>query len=370
LKVTNDFTVASLFSGAGGLDLGFQWEGFKIIWANDNLPNVVETYNRNIGGHAIYGDIHKIHYDEIPSSDIIIGGPPCQSFSHLGVRDENDPRGNLVFKFVDIIQEKKPRIFLMENVPGIESSKYNGEKLIKYLVNRFTKIGYTVSHFKLLATKYLVPQKRKRIFLVGGLNGSIQKPDPVLYAKQRYGIDLKSYDISARAAIDDLGDCVKKGRLAKYSKEPHSKFASLMRGNSANNVSLHICPRMSDTDSLYIKHIPPGGNYRDIPDEISTKRIKKFKASGGRTTTYGRLHPDRPSYTINTYFRRPNVGCNFHYEKARLITPREAMRFQSFPDDFDIIYRSQDGRNAMIGNAVPPLLARALAWSINKFLMN
>ena len=85
---------------------------------------------------------------------------------------------------------------------------------------------------------------------------------------------------------------------------------------------------------MLVNHIPPGGNYKDVPDEFATGRITKYKESGGRTTTYGRLHPDEPAYTINTYFRRPNVGCNFHYADLRLITPREAMRFQSIPDYF------------------------------------
>jgi DNA (cytosine-5)-methyltransferase 1 len=127
-------------------------------------------------------------------------------------------------------------------------------------------------------------------------------------------------------------------------------------------------PRMSETDQRLVSHIPPGGNYMDVPDEAATGRILKFKETGGRTTTYGRLHPDEPSYTINTYFRRPNVGCNFHYGRERLITPREAMRFQSIPDRFEIQYTAQDDRNALIGNAVPPLLAQALAWSLRKAL--
>jgi DNA (cytosine-5)-methyltransferase 1 len=106
----------------------------------------------------------------------------------------------------------------------------------------------------------------------------------------------------------------------------------------------------------------------DIPDEIAPGRVLKYKKTGGRTTTYGRLHPDRPAYTINTYFRRPNVGCNFHYGEPRLITAREAMRFQSIPDHFELVFTRQDERNALIGNAVPPLLARALAFSVKNTL--
>lgn len=137
-----------------------------------------------------------------------------------------------------------------------------------------------------------------------------------------------------------------------------------MRQRGLPDVSLHEEPRMADTDRLLVKHIPPGGNCTDIPDEIAPGRVLKFKRTGGRTTTYGRLHPDRPSYTINTYFRRPNVGCNFHCLEPRLITPREAMRFQSIPDHFEVRYGSEDGRNALIGNAVPPLMAHAIAWAL------
>jgi DNA (cytosine-5)-methyltransferase 1 len=117
-----------------------------------------------------------------------------------------------------------------------------------------------------------------------------------------------------------------------------------------------------------VQHIPPGGNYTDIPDSISTGRVMKFKETGGRTTTYGRLHPEQPSYTINTYFRRPNVGCNFHYSEPRLITPREAMRLQSMPDHWELVFSSQDARNALIGNAVPPLMGHAIAWSVAQSL--
>jgi len=370
LSKKNDYTITSLFSGVGGLDLGFKFEGFKILWANDNRLNAVKTYNYNIGSHAECKDIRTLLTDDIPSADIIIGGPPCQSFSHLGVRNQNDPRGRLVFKFLEIIKEKQPRIFVMENVPGIESSRIDGNKLVDYLTNEYKKMGYSVSKFKLLATNYLVPQKRKRVFLIGGLGLTIQEPDPITFAKTCYDMNLQDYDLSAKAAIDDLGECVKNRQRAHYNKEPHSMFSKIMRKKRLTDVSLHICPRMSQRDKLFIKYIPPGGNYRNIPDEIATERIKKFKKTGGRTTTYGRLHPEHPAYTINTYFRRPNVGCNFHYEKPRLITPREAMRFQSMPDDFEIFYNSQDERNAYIGNAVPPLLSHALAWSIKMSLQN
>lgn len=357
-------TVTSLFCGIGGLDLGFTWAGFKISWANDISQNAVKTYQRNFGLRPICKDLKKVDVDEIPKSDIIIGGPPCQAFSLVGKRSKDDPRGELVFKFLDIVRLKLPGAFAMENVPGMAASYIEGTRLPQLLAVKFEDLGYKVTVLKLSAMDYLVPQKRQRIFILGSMNEEIRKPNPWEFAKECYGKNKEQFDLSAKAAIGDLGACVKKGELASYRSEPGSEFAKLMRSSSGDMVSLHECPRMSEKDAQLVDHIPPGGNYMDIPDEIATSRVLKFKETGGRTTTYGRLHPDRPAYTINTYFRRPNVGCNFHYKEKRLITPREAMRFQSFPDYIEIEYGSQDERNSFIGNAVPPLLAQAIAWSI------
>lgn len=254
----------------------------------------------------------------------------------------------------------------MENVPGIAASKVNGRRLTEVLSEEFSSIGYNVTIMKLDASDYLVPQKRNRIFLVGLLSGKATIPDPALFAKTCYGVDIDTYDFSAEGAIGDLGSPVPKMALATYNDRKPSRFAQIMRMRGNDSFTLHEHPRMSEMDKLLISFIPPGGNYLDVPDEFATKRILNFKKTGGRTTTYGRLHPARPSYTINTYFRRPNVGANFHYCQPRLITAREAMRFQSIPDYFTTIHFSQDSRNTLIGNAVPPLLAHAVAWALMK----
>ena len=137
-----------------------------------------------------------------------------------------------------------------------------------------------------------------------------------------------------------------------------------MRKHNNKTISFQNMPTMSDKDKAFIKHIPPGGNYTHIPDNISTQRIMNFKKTGGRTTTYGRLHPDKPAYTINTYFNRPNVGANYHHSEERLITVREAMRLQSFPDDFEPVFSNQRSLHMQIGNAVPPVLGWVLGEAI------
>lgn len=362
------YSVVSLFCGLGGLDLGFEWGGFKVLWANDLLPYATETYRLNFGSgvETVTGDVTEVPLDEIPSADVVIGGPPCQSFSLVGQRRPDDPRGALVFRFFEVVEAKRPRAFVMENVPGMAASRINGRRLPEVLAEAFTGLGYEVSLFRLLATDYLVPQLRRRLVLVGHLSGTKpEEPDGAVFARECYGMDPSEQDLGARAAVGDLGACAARGERAPYrDANAATPFARIMRRRGLPDVSLHEEPRMSDTDRLMVEHIPPGGNYRDIPDEIAPGRVLKFKRTGGRTTTYGRLHPDKPSYTINTYFRRPNVGCNFHYSEPRLITPREAMRFQSIPDHFELRYGSQDGRNALIGNAVPPLMSHAIAWSL------
>lgn len=361
-------TVASLFCGLGGLDLGFMWAGFQTIWANELCENAARSYAENFGLAPVTGDIQHISICDIPDSDVIIGGPPCQSFSLVGLRRQGDERGHLVFRFRDIVLKKRPKAFVMENVPGLAASRSDGKRLTAILAVDFEAAGYCVTVVKLKASDFMAPQARTRIFILGSICTPIEVPDSRKFASECYGIDVASFDISARAAIGDLGPCVRKGERAQYRCAPHSEFAGLMRRGNGDTVSLHECPRMSPRDLEFAKHIPPGGNYRDIPDAISTNRIMKFKKTGGRTTTYGRLHPDRPAYTINTYFRRPNVGSNFHYSEQRLITPREAMRFQCFPDAFVVHHSSQDERNAYIGNAVPSLLAHAIAWSVRNSL--
>jgi len=365
--LTNENTFISLFAGIGGLDYGFLLKGWKPLYVNEFHTNTALSYE-GIHNHVVdTTDIRDVIIDELPDSKVIIGGPPCQSFSLVGKRLEDDPRGDLVHRFVEIVLRKKPEAFIMENVPGILSSKIDGRKLIEIIEDKFEKAGYYVSRTKPIATDYGVPQLRKRVVLLGSL-----KSKPELISSNDFfkamEWDKGAYSISSKAAIGDLGDAVCKGELAKYSRIKPSLFATFMRKKNDKTITLHELPRMSDTDKAYVKNIPPGGNYMNIPDDIATPRVLYFKKTGGRTTTYGRLHPDKPSYTINTAFRRPNVGSNFHYGYDRLITPREAMRFQSIPDNWNLIFGAQDERNTMIGNAVPPLLGLALQMSIEKSL--
>lgn len=361
-------TVSSFFSGIGGLDLGFEWAGASVNWASDISLIAAETYPLNFDRALVRADINELNISQVPESDIIIGGPPCQSFSLVGLRRPDDERGKLVFQFLEVIRTKKPAGFVIENVPGLAAAHIDEERLTIYLARELEALGYFVTVMKLNAAHYLVPQLRKRVFIVGSRVSRVATPDPDEFAKNVTGRSSAECEIGTWAALRDLGKVVGKGELTTYSQPAASQFAALMREGSVE-FSLHEMPRMSATDSTLIKFIPPGGNYMDVPDEYSTPRIMNFKRTGGRTTTYGRLHPLRPAYTINTYFRRPNVGANFHPVEERLISVREAMRLQSIPDRFSIAnVGPQDERNALVGNAVPPLLAHAVARELLRSL--
>lgn len=339
--------VVSLFSGGGGLDIGFKQAGYDIVWAIDINQDAVNSYKKNVGTEIICDNLYEIEAKQIPRCDFVIGGPPCQSFSLAGNRHCDDKRGQLVWKYIDIIKELQPKGFLFENVPGLVSAKNSeGEKIFPLLFKAFSEIGYNVSYKIVNAADYGVPQLRKRIIVVG-LKGSMNNfefPEPTHNADGSCG---KKRYVSVKEALGDL---------------PHP--------SKDCGITEHEWPTMSELDKYICHHVRPGGNYMDIPDEVNSIRIKRLKRDGGHTTCYGRMSPDKPSYTINTYFNRPNVGCNIHYEQERLITLREAMRLQTFPDEYEFCSRSKQGKNIIIGNAVPPLLAKTLAEHLLNYVGN
>lgn len=364
--------VVSLFSGCGGLDLGFKWSGFDVVWAIDNSETACQVYEKNVGREIACGDIQSVDYDDVPDCDVIIGGPPCQAFSLVGKRDAMDGNFSLVWEFLRGVKEKSPHAFVMENVPGLRSAvDRNGRKILPVLIKSFERLGYTVAAHVVNAADYGVPQRRKRLVLIGSRGKNSISLVPKTHSGDHDEIKLFNFKkwVSAREALDDLPKPPQEDFPLRYTKSPGSEFGMWVR-NESRAVQNHWMPTMSELDREIISHIPEGGNYMDVPDHIPSRRIKNFKITGGRTTTYGRLDRKMPAYTINTYFSRLNVGCNIHYSQDRLITIREGLRLQSFRDDFVLPNSlSKRAQYSVVGNAVPPLLAFALAESLRSQLL-
>lgn len=357
-------SVVSLFSGGGGLDLGFVAENYNIIWAIDNNKNATETYKRNIGDHIICADINTIDLNTIPTADVLIGGPPCQSFSLAGNRNVEDARGKLVWKYLQIIEHVQPQAFVFENVTGLLSAKNsNGEKILDLLKQAFLNIGYTIEQQVINAADFGIPQRRRRVIIVGLKGQKFVFPKPT---HSETNPALKKY-VSVEDALGDLPNAINdENGTVDYLTPPQNDFQRYIRRDCA--ITEHFVPQMSELDKYIVRHVKPGGNYMDIPADVNSSRIRRLQKEGGHTTCYGRLSPDKPSYTINTYFNRPNVGCNIHYKADRLITVREALRLQTFPDDYVIVSSSKQGRNLIVGNAVPPMLASIIAHNLKNYI--
>jgi len=355
--------IVSLFSGCGGLDMGFQMSGHKVIWANDEDDEICRVYQENQGKSITCHDISKIKTQNIPDCDILIGGPPCQAFSMIGKRSTDDKNFNLVWDFIKVLRKKQPEKFLIENVTGLRSAiDKQGDKVLDKLIKKVSELGYSVNAQVLNAADYGVPQRRKRLFLMGNLGK--EKPEmPKQTHSQNQIVEGTKEWVSVEEAIGDLPRPKKEDIPVSYPSIAKTQYQKDMRRNS-KKIFNHKIPTTSELDREIIKHVKEGGNYMDVPDSVNSTRIKKYKITGGRTTTYGRLNRKMPSYTINTYFSRLNVGCNIHYSQNRLITIREGLRLQSFPDTFVIPSElTKRAQYKIVGNAVPPLLSYALSKS-------
>lgn len=314
-------TIVSLFSGAGGLDKGFELAGFNIIWANEYDATIKDTYNYNFP-HTVLDtrSIKDIPSNSIPDSDGIIGGPPCQSWSVAGSnKGAKDSRGQLFFEYIRIIKDKQPRFFVAENVEGLTRKTH--QKSYDYILNCFVKIGYKVQCEILNACDYDVPQDRKRVFFVGirdDINFNFSKP----VSNPR--ITLND---SIRDLLNQAPQPVK--RTDMYTKDNgylddswSSKFMSRNRVRSWDEVSFTI------------------------------------PATGRHIT----IHPQAPKMTrIST----DNWIFTAGYESLyRRFTIREVARIQTFPDTFEFLFNRIENGYKMIGNAVPPKLAYHVATGL------
>ncbi len=382
-----DLSVADLFSGAGGLTLGFESAGFNSVFALDKDADSCETYENNFGMApecaSITTDItpHDIAV-KIRDVDVIVGGPSCQTFSTHGRRftwaDPSDERTALWRSMLALVDEVRPRGFLLENVPGLSLKRlaYNVDgEAGGEIVTQFRKLGYQIHASILLAADYGVPQLRRRLFVVGvreGLHFEFPKPTHLggwrrdtlhLWEEERIKRGLLQH-LSLGEAIGDLPlHTVDAGSPARYRRAAESGYEKLMRSCYKGPLRDHVAPELAERHLQLVRHIPPGGTWRDIPPHLLPDRFRGGMRRTDSTNLFGRLALDRPAYTITTQFGNVTAGCFTHPTVDRALSIREGARLQSFPDLFSFS-GSTTSQRRQIGNAVPPLLAQHLACAL------
>lgn len=322
--------IISLFSGCGGLDLGFEQVGdYKTVWANDFKHEACETFRKHFGNVILEGDVEKVdpYTDKsIPDCDIILGGFPCQDFSIIWKRPGLDgERGNLYKSFLRFVDAKKPKAFVAENVKGILTA--NKKKAIRQIIEDFQDIepGYVVTPHLYNFADYGVPEFRERVLIVG--------------IRSDLGFDFK-HPIPTHGNEEGLIPYVTVGEAFKgVENVPY------------NNEKLRITQRTQTIISL----IPEGGNFTAIPP------TSPYYVKGMISHVYRRIHRNEPSKTIIAAGGGGTWG--YHYPENRPLTNRERARIQSFPDDF-IFEGSTTEVRRQIGNAVPPVGVHALAEAL------
>ncbi|CVY16871.1 DNA cytosine methyltransferase [Staphylococcus hominis] len=342
--------IIDLFSGAGGLSLGFEKSGFNTVLAIDKWKDAIETFNfnhTNSVGTTI--DIHDFSNDDIKKykNEItgIIGGPPCQGFSLVGTRDTNDPRNSLYIEYVRFVDQIRPHFFVLENVSGLlslQKGKYKDD-----IINRFSDLGYNVNFKLLTASDYGVPQSRKRVFFIG------LKKD--IFNDTYFNFDQLEFQdiVSTKKAMSDLPTPINNNEFIKYDKPAINSFQELMRNNSEGVYNHQITNHTSQTIEI-ISQVPDGGGIKDLPEELY--KVRNYN------NAFRRMNSNLPSNTIDCGHRN-----YFHYKENRVPTVRESARIQSFPDNY-VFKGSKTSQYTQVGNAVPPLLSETIAQQIKKLI--
>lgn len=350
------YNIIDLFAGVGGLSYGFsQMPEFNIIAANEIEKDISIAYSLNHPDvKMINCDINDLTEEALSNAlngkmaNIVIGGPPCQSYSTLGKR-RMDERANLFMQYKRILQILKPRAFVFENVVGILSMDKG--RLFQQIKKEFEELGYDLKYKILNAVDYGVPQQRERVILVGfkGEN-NFKYPEPT------HGEKLKPF-VTLKDAIGDL-PVIKSGQSKDYyEKSPDNDFLKFVRANASNIVYEHSAPKNGAHLIKIMETLKDGQTKDDLPEEIRPK--------SGYGNTYAKLWWDKPSTTITRNFACPSSSRCIHPRDSRAMSIREGARLQSFPDDYKF-YGSDGMKRLEIGNAVPPLLSVAIAKEMLK----
>ena len=382
-----------LFAGAGGLSEGLSEAGFHGLFASEIVAEYANTYRRNHPGtEVITADIRSLDAEKIRQQlgvereeiDLIAGGPPCQGFSiNAPVRSALDERNHLFKEYLRFVDAFAPKAVLIENVPGLVS--FEDGATLHAILDSLAELGYGVDVRILGAAYYGIPQMRWRTVILGLRGKNLPAtafPEPIYHAPIRPNFtatfdgqslvkfptaETDSKFVTVKDALDDLPPLVNGERgqpIKEYATEPSCDYQKRSRIGSVGVIN-HEATRLSPINLERIRHIAPGGNWTDIPDGLLPQGMKRARKSD-HTKRYGRVAPDGLASTILTKCD-PHWGSYFHYSQDRAFTVREAARIQSFPDHF-VFTGTQAQQFAQVGNAVPPLLAKAVGLAVKSIL--
>ncbi len=383
-------TTLDLFAGAGGITEGFRQAGFSCVFANDFNPNAVATFRLNHPAtDATCGPVEEQDPRSVRRRlglkkgelDCLVGGPPCQGFSiYAPDRILDDPRNSMFRHYLRFVDEFAPKTILIENVPGMLS--LGGGKVVETILRELAHRGYRTECRILLAAHFGVPQTRFRLIFLASLEPGLKHPEPTHYFEARANFTggatltdrlgpLDSLRLRSAATLRDaIADLPAIGAgggsdEAEYpSDHRRSPFAESLR-MGADTLFNHTCNKLSQINLDRLMHIPPGGAWTDIPEALLPAGMRRARRSD-HTKRYGRLHWDSLACTMLTKCD-PHWGAVFHPEQARTFSVRETARIQSFPDTYRFL-GTRGSQYEQVGNAVPVLLARALAAEIRNHL--
>lgn len=374
--------IVDLFSGAGGLTFGFYYnrenntfvrnENCNIIFANEYDHAAAESFRINFPDiNMINQDIKELTEEQVRALigeeevDLIIGGPPCQSYSTIGRRVYDD-KAKLYNEYYRMLSIIRPRMFLFENVKGMLSMKdEKGNLVIDNIKNMFENIneelGYNIVYDTIDAVNYGVPQHRERVFIIGIRNDLDIEWD-------FNQLEVEPEQLTLEEAISDLPHIASGENIHEYGEEqPENDYQRLMRGTNTE-LSAHFLAVYGDKIQTIMDNVIQGEG-KDYINSLVDQGIleEQYRLASGYKNTYGRLYANQPCTTITNNMSTPSGLRCIHYEQNRALTPREGARIQSFPDWFQFTGNKREIKT-QIGNAVPPLLAMKFAEQLEEIL--
>lgn len=373
-----------LFSGAGGITLGLSNAGFDVVFCSDHNAACELTHRRNFP-HIPFmrTDIERLSGREVMDAagikpgelDLLIGGPPCQGFSIIGQRELWDPRNGLFKQFLRIAEELRPRAVVIENVSGLAT--LNKGAVLQEIGRAFAVAGYEVDCAELLAAQYGVPQMRWRMFFIGWRIDQRKRggfPQPT---HGRNGIgdlvpnrtidaaDMEGF-VTIAEAIKDLPSIEAGEQRRHYTRKAQTSYQEAMREDAPAFLENHYAAKLSRQNMERLSVLKPGQDWRSLPHDLLPAGMQRAHRKD-HTRRYRRMQWEGVARSIITRFRDPKSGEYIHPEQHRTISIREAARLQSFPDWF-VFEGTTSDQYDQVGNAVPPLLARAVAGEIHAML--